>query len=99
MLRNICEAITTVKIKKIFIKRAFLDNLAALVFLFKGEKENFRAVISARKEFKKMKDKFKEKHSPSLKSVSQKLIQRYRKIYLIKTKRRLTDIEPPFLFF
>ena len=94
MLRNICEAITTVKIKKIFIKRAFLDNLAALVFLFKGEKENFRAVISARKEFKKMKDKFKEKRDKNINSypsmVSKKSIVLLSKVF---HKNLFSDIE------
>lgn len=43
------------RLKKVLLVRFFLDALAAFMFLFKGEKENFKAVFRARKDFRRMK--------------------------------------------
>ena len=43
------------RLRKVLFMRVFLDFLAALMFLLHGEKENFKAVFRARKDFRRMK--------------------------------------------
>lgn len=51
--------------------RKLLDNLAAIVFLLKGDVANFKAVRKARKDFKKMKDDFIDKRKENMKLTTQ----------------------------
>lgn len=46
------------ELKKVMFVRGVLDGIAALVFLLKGEKEAARAVLQARKEFKRIRSDF-----------------------------------------
>lgn len=55
------------RVSRILLMRKFFDNLAALMFLMKGEKENFQAVRKARKEFKKIKKQYQDKRKENLK--------------------------------
>ena len=45
-------------LRRVLFTRFFLDSLASLVFLLKGEVRSFRAVWQARREFRKIKDDF-----------------------------------------
>ncbi|MCM1531385.1 MAG: glycosyltransferase family 2 protein [Ruminococcus flavefaciens] len=49
------------RLRKVLFARWFLDRLAALAFLLKGEKENCKAVFQARKDFRKIKEDNKKK--------------------------------------
>jgi GT2 family glycosyltransferase len=55
------------RLSKVLFMRKILDNVAALMFLLKGEKENFKAVRKARKEFKKVKLEYQHKREENLK--------------------------------
>lgn len=55
------------RLSKVLFMRKILDNVAALMFLLKGEKENFKAVRKARKEFKKVKSEYQHKREENLK--------------------------------
>lgn len=46
------------ELKKVMLVRGFLDGVAALVFLLKGEKEAAKAVLQARKEYKRIRSDF-----------------------------------------
>ncbi len=59
------------RLNKVLCMRKFLDNLAAIVFLLKGDMANFKAVRKARKDFKKMKDDFIDKRNENLKLTTQ----------------------------
>ena len=59
------------QLNKVLRMRKFLDNLAAVVFLLKGDVANFKAVRKARKDFKKMKDDFIDKRKENLKLTTQ----------------------------
>lgn len=48
--------------------RFFMDYLAAAVFLLKGETDNFKAVLAARKEFGKLKGAYEEKRKENLRN-------------------------------
>jgi GT2 family glycosyltransferase len=48
------------KVRRVLFIRFFLDYAAAGIFLLKGNRENFRAVLGGRKEFRKMKPLYKE---------------------------------------
>ena len=54
-------------LKKVLLMRKFLDNVAGLMFLVKGDIENFKAVRKARKEFHSIKSQYSEKRSENLK--------------------------------
>lgn len=53
-------------LKKVLFMRKILDNIAALVFLLKGDKENYSAVRKARKEFAKIKSQYADKRADNL---------------------------------
>ena len=54
------------QLNRILRKRKYLDLLAAIVFRFTTSKAEYQAVISARKDFKSMKDKFKAKRNEQI---------------------------------
>lgn len=55
-----------VSLNTVLFARFFMDYLAAAVFLLKGETENFKAVLSARTEFGKLKEVYKDKRKENL---------------------------------
>ncbi len=54
-------------LKKVLFMRKILDNVAGLMFLFKGDVENFRAVRKAREEFCLIKSQYSAKREENLK--------------------------------
>ena len=54
LYKNLPEA----ELKRVLCVRGFLDYVAAVVFFLKGEKENAKAVLQARKEFKQLRPSF-----------------------------------------
>ncbi|MBQ9254158.1 MAG: glycosyltransferase family 2 protein [Bacteroidales bacterium] len=54
------------KLKSVFRKRKYLDLLAAIVFRFTTSKEEYQAVLQARKDFKAMIPEFKKKRSKNI---------------------------------
>ena len=56
------------KMTSVFLKRRFLDYLAAFVFLLQGNKEDAKAVFNARKDFKKIKKHFYSKRQNNIPS-------------------------------
>lgn len=51
------------ELRKVMRKRKYLDLLAAIVFRITSSKSEYKAVINARKEFKKIKDNFTNKRN------------------------------------
>ena len=54
------------ELKKVMFVRGVLDGVAALVFLLKGETEAARAVLQARKEFKRIRPDFEDSRKENL---------------------------------
>ncbi len=54
-------------LKRVLFMRCILDNVAGLVFLLKGDMENFKAVRRARSDFKKIKGEYNDKRAENLK--------------------------------
>jgi GT2 family glycosyltransferase len=54
------------ELKRVMFIREVLDGVAALVFLLKGEKEAARAVLQARKEFKRIRPDFEASRAENL---------------------------------
>lgn len=59
---------TEERLKFVLLARKFFDNVAGLMFLLKGDKENFKAVRKARKEFKTLQHQYDDKRAENLKS-------------------------------
>ena len=65
------------ELKKVMFVRGILDGVAALVFLLKGEKEAARAVLQARREFKRIRPGFEASRVENLeKAVSDVIPER-----------------------
>ena len=62
LYKNLPEA----ELKRVLCVRGFLDYVAAAVFFLKGEKENAKAVIQARKEFKQLRPSFEASRKDNL---------------------------------
>ena len=54
------------ELKRVMLIRGVLDGVAALVFLLKGEKEAARAVLQARKEFKRIRPDFETSRAENM---------------------------------
>jgi GT2 family glycosyltransferase len=54
------------ELKRVMFLRGVLDGIAALVFLLKGEKEAARAVLQARKEFKRIRPDFETSRAENM---------------------------------
>jgi GT2 family glycosyltransferase len=54
------------ELKRVMFIRQVLDGVAALVFLLKGEKEAARAVLQARKEFKRIRPDFEASRAENM---------------------------------
>ena len=54
------------ELKRVMFLRGVLDGVAALVFLLKGEKEAARAVLQARKEFKRIRPDFEASRAENM---------------------------------
>lgn len=54
------------ELKRVMFVRQVLDGIAALVFLLKGEKEAARAVLQARKEFKRIRPDFETSRAENM---------------------------------
>ena len=54
------------ELKRVMLIRGVLDGVAALVFLLKGEKEAARAVLQARKEFKRVRPDFEASRAENM---------------------------------
>ena len=54
------------ELKRVMLIRGVLDGVAALVFLLKGEKEAARAVLQARKEFKRIRPDFEASRAENM---------------------------------
>ena len=54
------------ELKRVMFLRGVLDGVAALVFLLKGEKEAARAVLQARKEFKRIRPDFETSRAENM---------------------------------
>ena len=54
------------ELKRVMLIRGVLDVVAALVFLLKGEKEAARAVLQARKEFKRVRPDFETSRAENM---------------------------------
>ena len=54
-------------LKKVLFVRKILDNVAGLMFLIKGDVDNFKAVRKARKEFRLIKSQYFRKREENLK--------------------------------
>ena len=54
------------ELKRVMFIRGVLDGVAALVFLLKGEKEAARAVLLARKEFKRVRPDFETSRAENM---------------------------------
>ena len=62
------------EIKDIMLKRAWMDRLAMLQFLLKGDIENFKAVTSARKDYARMKVDYASVRNENLEKTSETII-------------------------
>ena len=62
------------EIKNIMLKRAWMDILAMLPFLLKGDIENFKAVTSARKDYARMKVDYASVRNETLEKTSETII-------------------------
>lgn len=84
-------------LQKVLRTRFFLDILAALMFLFKGESKNSKAVFKARKEFKQMKNQYKQIRLNNLsESLNELPPQIYRKsiifAFYCKNKKKYNEL-------
>lgn len=57
---------TEERVGSVLRARKFFDNLAALMYLMKGDKENFEAVRKARKEFHSIKHQYDDKRAENM---------------------------------
>lgn len=90
-------------LKKIFETRYYLDNIATLQYMLKGELDNMRAIIMARTEFRKNKASFAEKRKENiLKSVSSTFSEISQNSiiyeYYIKRHRKFSELKRDEIF-
>lgn len=82
------------RLKKVLLVRFFLDAVAAFMFLLKGEKENFKAVFRARKDFRRIKaaNRAKRKALPQRENItgiySGSLLWQYH----VKGRKKFSDL-------
>lgn len=84
-------------LKKVLLVRCFLDWMAALVFLLKGEKQAASAVLQAQKEFKRMRPDFAESRSTNmLKTIERAIPEKVNYSILwkfhVERKKKYTDL-------
>lgn len=85
------------ELKPVMRRRAFLDYLAALVFWLKGKKEDARAVLQARKEFKAIRPEFEGSRRENKRKALETDIPERKKISILwqyygRGRKRFSDL-------